>query len=151
GADRNSPFAQAEPGLLDRGVEKWIRQLRPRTTKDREIDRVGHRLVAGIAGMQMVARVVLLLHLGRIARITRRGVEVDDPVEHTAASNPRIHGSAFRLHLRGKAWPRSCWGQRRAEYNEPVLVSAIGKLMQTIDDVVGRDACGDAAADVVDA
>src|SRR5262249_1975579 len=45
-----------------------------------QVDRVGHRLVAGIARMQVVARVVGREKLLRIARIARRLVEIDHAV-----------------------------------------------------------------------
>src|SRR5436309_14146495 len=53
-----------------------------------EIDRVGHRLIAGVVHVEVVSGVVLLLNLGRRHRVAHRGVEVDDAVVRLAGPNP---------------------------------------------------------------
>src|SRR6185436_17170458 len=44
----------------------------------REIDRLAHRLVAGVVGVQVIARVVLRQKLRRVRRVASGGIEIDD-------------------------------------------------------------------------
>src|SRR5256885_15886820 len=60
------------------------------STKEVEIDRVGHRLVAGGAGVQVVAAVVGRLEPQRVGRVLGRLGEVDEPVEVPGRLDPGV-------------------------------------------------------------
>src|SRR5687767_9673341 len=63
---------------------------RGRLLEQREIDRLRHRLVPGVAGMQVIAGIVEREEPRRMARVARGRVEVDDAVVGPAGTNPLI-------------------------------------------------------------
>src|SRR5919106_3441594 len=64
-----------------------------------QIDRVGHRLVARVLRVEVVARVEVGPDVLGIARVTRRGVEVDHTIESAARADPPIDRLPLRLLL----------------------------------------------------
>ena len=67
----------------------------PPALEQREVDRVGHRLLPGVAGVEMIARLVLRQESRRMTRVARRLVEVDDAVVGAAGSNPLVQRLAL--------------------------------------------------------
>src|SRR5579871_1908894 len=59
-------------------------------SEQREVDRVAHLAVTGVARMQSVAAIVHGAHLGRDVGVAQRGVEIGDPVEHAGLPDPGI-------------------------------------------------------------
>ena len=80
-----------------------------------EVDRVRHRLVPGVARVQVIARIVRGQEFLRIARIARDLVEIDHRVVGVAGPNPAVDGLPLRFAdlgvIRGAVERR----QRRAE------------------------------------
>src|SRR5204863_545975 len=56
--------------------------------EDRQVDRVRHQLVSGVAGMKHVRRVGFRPEAPRILWISRGGIEVEHRVEGAARANP---------------------------------------------------------------
>ena len=65
--------------------------------KDREVDGLGHLLVAGVTGMQMVTAVVLPEHPVRVLRVADSLVEIEDRVESTAGPDPPVQPLSLLL------------------------------------------------------
>src|SRR5580765_646756 len=65
--------------------------------KQRKIDGIRHRLIAGIARVQVVPRLVLGEKFRRLIRIPDSRVEVDDAVVFLARTNPLVERRPFRL------------------------------------------------------
>src|SRR2546423_12223620 len=95
------------------------RRRRTACLEEREIDRVPHRLIAGVARMEVVARIVLAEELLWIAGIARGIVEIDDAVVALAVPNPLVERLALRFAGLGVIVraPERC--QRRAEDLQP--------------------------------
>src|ERR1700710_830408 len=62
-----------------------------------EIDGAGHRLVAAVVWMEVVAAVELRPEPGRAARVAGRSVKIRHGVEGSARAHEGIHGFAARL------------------------------------------------------
>src|SRR5438046_9875424 len=59
-------------------------------SKDRQVEGVGHSLIAGIIGMNMIARIEFRSNSNRALRIAHNGIEVHDSVESFARADPLI-------------------------------------------------------------
>src|SRR5689334_14320706 len=105
----------------------------PTVSEQLERDRLAHRLVARVAGMEMVARVVEREKPIWLTRIARNLVEIDDAVERATRANPGVDCLTLRL--------TSCrqpleWSESRAVDSDSTLVRAIDHLTVRVDDVV---------------
>ena len=58
---------------------------------NRHIDRIRHRFVSIRTWVKMIARLVAVPKLERMSRITYGCIEVENPIESSACSNPLIH------------------------------------------------------------
>src|SRR6202040_1126428 len=65
-----------------------------------ERDRIGHRLLPGIARMQVVPAVIGRQHARGMSRVADGGVEIDDPVIGVGRADPMVHGLPLDLLLR---------------------------------------------------
>src|SRR3982751_1205413 len=65
----------------DSAARPFVASARTLSREQRQVDRVGHLLVAGGIQVKAVTAVVGRLQLGRIRRVAHGGVEVDDAVE----------------------------------------------------------------------
>ena len=72
-------------------------QARALVPEQGEVDGVGHGLVAGVIGVEVVAAVVGGQHLQRAGRVPDGGVEVDDTVKCPAGADPVVHRLALGL------------------------------------------------------
>ena len=62
-----------------------------------EIDGVGHRLIAGVVGVEVIARIVLRLDLLGRGLVAQQGIEVDYAVEFAAVADPVVYRLALGL------------------------------------------------------
>ena len=65
--------------------------------KQREIDRLGHGPISGVARMQVVAAVVRRQEARRMGGIARHPVEIDHAVERFTRPNPLVDRFPLRL------------------------------------------------------
>ena len=119
-----------------------------------QVEGIRHRLIAGVVGVQVIARVELGAQPFRIGRIARRGLEIDHGVERAAGADPRIHRGADRLAIFPIVAGPFVRRQRAADHLDSVRVRLLDQLLVRADQLVRRDRLrrdGGFAPDVVDA
>src|SRR5437879_6141543 len=110
--------------------------------KQRQIDRVGHCLVPGIVGMQVVSAIVGGENLQRIGGILHRSLKIDYRIECAARTNPMIDRLAVGLPdvvVVARKYSSLVRGQGAAENLEPTLMRASYELEVAGYDVIGID------------
>ena len=75
-------------------IEKFERAMVTEAEQS-QVDRIGHRLVTRVIRMQVIAAIVKRQELGRLARIARHPVEVDNAVELAAGTDEMVNRLAF--------------------------------------------------------
>jgi hypothetical protein len=104
------------------------RSIRTRSIKYAQVERVGHQLVASIAGVQHVRRVGLDTEACRILRIPGRGIEVHDGIKGAARANPLIRLLPDRFASLGVHVRTAERGQRAADDLQPVEMGGLDDL-----------------------
>src|SRR5262245_32083723 len=100
-----------------------------------EVNRITHRLVAGVAGMEKVSRVILLLKLRRRVGVADSGVEIDHAVVGFAVSDPVVDGLPLLLTLGGPIAGAFKRCECRAIDDQSVRVGPLNQLFVTRDNV----------------
>ena len=119
-----------------------------------QVEGIRHRLVPGVVGVQVIARVELRAQPFRIGRIARRGLEIHHRVECAAGPNPRIHRGAGRLAIFPIVAGPFIRRQRAADHLDPMGVRLRDQLLVCADQFVGGNRLRrhrGLAPDVVDA
>lgn len=90
GANKNRPPKTAACFVN----QERLKRFRPVTAftllEQRQVDAVPHVHVAEVAGVQMVAGIILRKHFSGVARVGQALVKVDHPVEGAARADPMV-------------------------------------------------------------
>src|SRR5947209_2163502 len=103
-------------------VREWFRLLLLRLRKQPQVDRIRHRLIPRIVGVQMVARIERRLQLFRILRVPRRRLEIHDAVEFAARANPVVHRRPHLFPMIAIVTRPLVWRQRAPDHLDAVSV-----------------------------
>jgi hypothetical protein len=106
--------------------------------EERQIDRIGHRLVSRVARMEVVAPIEALEELLRIARIARGLVEIDDAIVGVAGPNPLVECLALRLADVGVVRRAPERRQSPSHNLESAGVRARDQLLVRGDEILGK-------------
>src|SRR6266550_6655318 len=106
--------------------------------EQRKVDGIGHRLISGVARMQIVARLVLREKFRRLIRIPDGRVEVDDPVVFLACPNPLVERRSFGLALGRKLRGALEWRERGPVDLQTARVSTHDQLAVRANQIGGR-------------
>ncbi len=126
----------------------WLSTARLRQ-QHLQADGVGHGLVSGVIGVQVITGVVRGVQPQRVGRIAHHRVEVDDAVEGSAGADPGVHRLTRGLARRGVIARSLERQQGRAEYPQAPGVRPGDQPLVPGDDL-GRADVAQAEPDVVD-
>src|SRR3954464_13739877 len=112
--------------------DRWLTRASDRTKqlllKQGQVNRLTHRLVAGISGMKAVASVIPRQDLIRMSRVLHRFIKIDHPIKSVAGANPLVNRLALRFFLQRKIARNggpAKRGERATKDLNPVLMSAL--------------------------
>src|ERR1019366_5462104 len=122
--------------------------------EDFQIEGIGHRLVAGVIGVQVIARIELRAEPLGIGGVACRRFEIDHRVERAGRADPRIQRRADLLAILASVASTLERCQSAADYLDAMRVGLRDELLVAADQFVGGDCLPRnhrSAADVVDA
>src|SRR5919204_5526360 len=120
-----------------REVSPYLPRRRSRLSplEEREIDRLSHRLVSGVARVQVVAGIVRLEKLLGIVRVARRLVEIDDAIVGVPGPNPLVQSLTLFFASFGVIRRTPERRQRRAVDPDPSRVRLFDELLVSGDEI----------------
>jgi len=123
-------------------------------SKNRQVEGVGHSLIAGVIGMNMITRIKFRSNLDGALRIAYYGIEVHDSVKGFTRADPLIYRCSDFLSPFGRGGHAFLRHNGRTDHPDPRAVRALDKLAVSCDQLVAGKRIGSgipaANIDVVD-
>lgn len=145
------PAPESSPRQLRASLVIDGRRTGRRRSPERvQVDGLGHRLHAGVVGVQVVSGVVGREYRVRVGRVGERAIEVDDRVVGTAGPDPVVDRVPDLLVVRGVVAELVALDgrERGADGAYAMLMRGPDQLEVGVDELLGRDRRGLPAAEV---
>src|SRR5438046_4812713 len=111
-------------------------------SKDRQVEGIGHSLIAGIIGMNMIARIEFRTNSDGALRIAHYGIEVHDSVKGFTRANPLIDRCSDFLASFGGGGDTFLGHNGRTNHPDPRGVRPLNELAISGDQLIAGKRLG---------